>query len=86
MRRRFIIPVIVAGVLPLSAAAEGVDVARFFLVLAMVLAAAKLCGEAAERIGCTLPALKARLERGRRLLRTALERRGVESYGPTRSK
>jgi Kef-type K+ transport system membrane component KefB len=36
---------------PLAAAAEGVDVARFFLVLAAILLAAKLLGEAAERIG-----------------------------------
>ena len=36
---------------PLAAAAEGVDVARFFLVLAAILVAAKLCGELAERIG-----------------------------------
>jgi Kef-type K+ transport system membrane component KefB len=38
-------------VVPLAAAAEGVSVARFFLVLAAILAAAKLLGEAAERIG-----------------------------------
>ena len=37
--------------LPLAAAAEGVNVARFFLVLAAILAAAKLFGEVAERIG-----------------------------------
>jgi Kef-type K+ transport system membrane component KefB len=36
---------------PLAAAAEGVDVARFFLVIAAILAAAKLLGELAERIG-----------------------------------
>jgi RNA polymerase sigma factor (sigma-70 family) len=34
--------------------------------------------EAAEVIGCSVPAVKARLERGRRLLRRLLERRGVE--------
>jgi RNA polymerase sigma factor (sigma-70 family) len=33
--------------------------------------------EAAEVIGCSVPAVKARLERGRRLLRLLLERRGV---------
>ncbi len=37
--------------LPLAAAAEGVDVARFFLVLAAILVAAKVFGELAERIG-----------------------------------
>jgi Kef-type K+ transport system membrane component KefB len=36
---------------PLAAAADGVDVARFFLVLAAILVAAKLFGELAERIG-----------------------------------
>ena len=36
---------------PLAAAAEGVDIARFFLVIAAILAAAKLLGELAERIG-----------------------------------
>jgi RNA polymerase sigma factor (sigma-70 family) len=34
--------------------------------------------EAAEQIGCSTAAVKARLERGRRLLRMALERRGLE--------
>ncbi|HVK08425.1 MAG TPA: sigma-70 family RNA polymerase sigma factor [Gemmataceae bacterium] len=34
--------------------------------------------EAAERIGCSTAAVKARLERGRRLLRKALVRRGIE--------
>ncbi len=38
------------AVIPL-AAAEGVDIARLFLVLAAMLAAAKLLGELAERIG-----------------------------------
>jgi RNA polymerase sigma factor (sigma-70 family) len=33
--------------------------------------------EAAEMLGCSVPAVKARLERGRRLLRRALERRGI---------
>jgi RNA polymerase sigma factor (sigma-70 family) len=33
--------------------------------------------EAAEALGCSVPAVKARLERGRRMLRRALERRGV---------
>jgi RNA polymerase sigma factor (sigma-70 family) len=33
--------------------------------------------EAAEVLGCSVPAVKARLERGRRLLRNALERRGI---------
>jgi Kef-type K+ transport system membrane component KefB len=36
---------------PLVAAADGVDVARFFLVLAAILVAAKLFGELAERVG-----------------------------------
>jgi Kef-type K+ transport system membrane component KefB len=40
-----------AGALPLMAAEGGVDVARFFLALASMLVAAKLLGEAAERIG-----------------------------------
>jgi RNA polymerase sigma factor (sigma-70 family) len=34
--------------------------------------------EAAEQIGCSTAAVKARLERGRRLLRKALERRGLD--------
>jgi Kef-type K+ transport system membrane component KefB len=42
---------VVLLVAPLAAAAEGADVARFFLVLAAILAAAKLLGELAERIG-----------------------------------
>ncbi len=42
---------VVTAVLPLAAAADGVDVARFFLVLAAILVAAKLSGELAERIG-----------------------------------
>jgi RNA polymerase sigma factor (sigma-70 family) len=33
--------------------------------------------EAAEALGCSVPAVKARLERGRRLLRRALDRRGI---------
>ncbi|HEU5039498.1 MAG TPA: cation:proton antiporter [Gemmatimonadales bacterium] len=40
-----------AGALPLLAAEGGVDVARFFLVLAAMLVGAKVLGEAAERIG-----------------------------------
>ncbi|MBA3319069.1 MAG: cation:proton antiporter, partial [Gemmatimonadales bacterium] len=36
---------------PLLAAAEGVDVARFFLVLAAILLTAKIAGELAERVG-----------------------------------
>ena len=35
----------------LLAAADGVDIARFFLALAVILIAAKLLGELAERIG-----------------------------------
>jgi Kef-type K+ transport system membrane component KefB len=41
----------VVAAVPLLAAAEGVDVARFFLVLAAILVAAKILGELAERIG-----------------------------------
>jgi Kef-type K+ transport system membrane component KefB len=41
----------VVAAVPLVAAAEGVNVARFFLVLAAILVAAKLLGELAERIG-----------------------------------
>ena len=37
--------------LSLLAAADGVDIARFFLALAVILVAAKLLGELAERIG-----------------------------------
>ncbi|MBA3892474.1 MAG: cation:proton antiporter [Gemmatimonadales bacterium] len=37
--------------MPLAGAAEGLDVARFFLVLAAILVAAKAFGELAERIG-----------------------------------
>jgi Kef-type K+ transport system membrane component KefB len=51
VRRAFIAAAIVVSVFPLAAAAEGVDVARFFLVLAAILVAAKLFGELAERIG-----------------------------------
>jgi len=36
---------------PIAAAAEGLDVARFFLVLSAILLAAKIFGELAERIG-----------------------------------
>ena len=42
---------VAVGALPLMAAEGGVDVARFFLVLAAMLVGAKLLGEAAERIG-----------------------------------
>jgi Kef-type K+ transport system membrane component KefB len=41
----------VVAAVPLVAAADGVNVARFFLVLAAILVAAKLLGELAERIG-----------------------------------
>ncbi|MGH7580813.1 MAG: cation:proton antiporter [Gemmatimonadales bacterium] len=51
MRRAFILVAVAVAVVPLAAAADGVDVARFFLVLAAILAAAKLLGELAERIG-----------------------------------
>ena len=51
MRRAFAAAAVAVAVLPLLAAAEGVNVARFFLVLAAILAAAKLFGEIAERIG-----------------------------------
>ena len=37
--------------MPIAAAAEGLDVARFFLVLSAILLAAKIFGELAERIG-----------------------------------
>jgi len=42
---------VAVGALPLMAAEGGVDVARFFLVLAAMLVGAKVLGEAAERIG-----------------------------------
>ena len=42
---------VIAAAFPLAAAADGVDVARFFRVLAAILGAAKLFGELAERIG-----------------------------------
>jgi Na+:H+ antiporter len=51
VRRRFVVVAVAISVLPLGAAAEGANVARFFLILAAILAAAKLCGELAERIG-----------------------------------
>ena len=51
MRRAFAAAAVAVTVFPLLAAAEGVDVARFFLILAAILAAAKLLGEVAERIG-----------------------------------
>ena len=52
MRRAFQPPPSLGSGHSLVAAAEGgVDVARFFLVLAAILVAAKLLGELAERIG-----------------------------------
>ena len=51
MRRAFVAAAVAMTTFPLAAAADGVDVARFFLVLAAILLAAKLLGEAAERIG-----------------------------------
>ena len=51
MRRAFVAAAVATATLPLAAAAEGVDVARFFLVLAAILVSAKLLGELAERIG-----------------------------------
>jgi Kef-type K+ transport system membrane component KefB len=51
VRRAFVAAAVLVSAFPLAAAAEGVDVARFFLVLAAILVAAKLFGELAERIG-----------------------------------
>jgi Kef-type K+ transport system membrane component KefB len=51
VRRTFVAAAVAVTVFPLLAAAEGVDVARLFLILAAILAAAKLLGEVAERIG-----------------------------------
>jgi Kef-type K+ transport system membrane component KefB len=51
VRRAFIAAAVAIAVFPLTAAAEGVDIARFFLVLAAILVAAKLFGELAERFG-----------------------------------
>jgi Kef-type K+ transport system membrane component KefB len=51
VRRAFVVAAVAMTTLPLTAAAEGVNVARFFLVLAAILVAAKLFGELAERIG-----------------------------------
>ena len=51
MRRAFVVAAVAITIFPLAAAADGVDVARFFLVLAAILVAAKLLGELAERIG-----------------------------------
>ncbi len=51
MRRGFVVVAVAVTTFPLAAAAEGVNVARFFLVLAAILVAAKLLGELAERIG-----------------------------------
>jgi Kef-type K+ transport system membrane component KefB len=50
-RRALVAAAVAVTALPLLAGAGGVDVARFFLILAAILAAAKLLGEAAERIG-----------------------------------
>jgi Na+:H+ antiporter len=51
LRRGFAAAAVAITTFPLAAAADGVDVARFFLVLAAILVAAKLLGELAERIG-----------------------------------
>ena len=51
MPRRAAAAAILLAALPLLGAEGGVDVARLFLVLATMLAGAKLLGEAAERIG-----------------------------------
>jgi len=51
VRRAFVVAAVATATVPLAAAAEGVDVARFFLVLAAILVSAKLFGELAERIG-----------------------------------
>jgi Kef-type K+ transport system membrane component KefB len=51
VRRAFATAAVAMTTFPLAAAADGVDVARFFLVLAAILVAAKLLGELAERIG-----------------------------------
>jgi Kef-type K+ transport system membrane component KefB len=50
-RRALLAAAIAIATLPLTAAADGIDVARFFLLLAAILGAAKLFGELAERIG-----------------------------------
>ena len=50
-RRRLRAAAVGLAALPLVAAAEGVDVARFFLILAAILVGAKVLGELAERIG-----------------------------------
>jgi Kef-type K+ transport system membrane component KefB len=51
VRRAFLAAAILISTLPRAGAAEGLDVARFFLVLAAILVAAKAFGELAERIG-----------------------------------
>jgi Kef-type K+ transport system membrane component KefB len=51
VRRAFVVAAVAMTTFPLAAAADGVDVARFFLVLAAILVAAKVLGELAERIG-----------------------------------
>jgi Kef-type K+ transport system membrane component KefB len=50
-RRAWVVAAVAITTVPLAAAADGVNVARFFLVLAAILVAAKLFGELAERIG-----------------------------------
>jgi Kef-type K+ transport system membrane component KefB len=62
VRRAFVAAAVLVSAFPLAAAAEGVDVARFFLVLAAILVAAKLFGELAERIG--QPAVRGELLAG----------------------
>jgi Kef-type K+ transport system membrane component KefB len=51
VRRALVAAAVAMTMFPLAAAADGVDVARFFLVLAAILVAAKVLGELAERIG-----------------------------------
>jgi Kef-type K+ transport system membrane component KefB len=51
MRRAFLAAAVATATVPIIAAADGVDVVRIFLVLAAMLAAAKLLGALAERLG-----------------------------------
>jgi Kef-type K+ transport system membrane component KefB len=51
VRRVFVVAAVAVSIIPLAGAAEGADVARLLLVLASILAAAKLLGELAERFG-----------------------------------
>jgi Kef-type K+ transport system membrane component KefB len=51
VRRVFVVAAVAVLIIPLAGAAEGADVARLLLVLAAILAAAKLLGELAERFG-----------------------------------